>query len=200
MGTIQHRGATWGTSDGEVIEILAGIEAQHPSLVRAPLSNPMTVSTTSPAQQVTISDQTVVVRSVGKESQMPSVWRCSGFRPIGPGRTLIVTDTEGFDHRLGVVTLTTVLDATEAPGLTGLEQADIGSARWLVSFDDGARALLGQRLRLWRPEGRRNTVREELRWAQVLLCVPGQDMQIAPAGGGEPVSLGRVEQVVLLEV
>ena len=48
LGTLRNRGAEWGTSDEEVLEILNAMEAEHPSLVRWPAELPVTVQTTAP--------------------------------------------------------------------------------------------------------------------------------------------------------
>ena len=74
----------------------------------------------------------------------------------------------------------------------------IRDSRWLVQFDDGARAVVGQAIRIWRVDGR-EVSSERVAWTEILRCEPGADMQIAPAGGGEPVSLGLVVRVLLLE-
>ena len=200
LGTLRNRGAEWGTSDEEVLEILGVMESDHPSLVRWPAETPMTVDTTSPEQRVTINGTDVVVRPGGRDLRMPSAWKASHFRAVGPGRSLVINDLEGIEHRLGVVTLVHALDADEAPELTGLEQPDIGSARWFIGFEDGARAIVGQRITLWRPEGRRATTYETYKFARILACAEGAEMKIASAGGGEPVALGRVARVVLVDV
>lgn len=200
LGTLRNRGAEWGTSDEEVLEILNAMEAEHPSLVRWPAELPVTVQTTAPEHRVTLSGSDVVVRPVGEGSRMPSAWKATHFRAVGPGRSLIVTDTEGIEHRLGVVTLVRALALDDVPTLEGLEQWDVGGARWFVGFEDGARAIIGQRITVWRPEGRRATSQESYKFARILSCEEGAEMYFAPAGGGEPVSLGRVARVVLVDL
>ena len=200
IGVLQNRGASYGTTDEELLGLLRELEAEHPALLRELPEQPVLITTEGPAHEVSMDGSTVVVRSSANPDQMPSVWKYAAFRPVGPGRPLVVEDTEGFQHRLGVVRLVTVLDAQDAPELAGLERGDIGGTRWLVALEDGARAVLGQRVRVWRPVGRRATAREELRWSRILQCAVGEDMQIAPGGGAGPASLGRVTQIVLLEV
>ena len=127
---------------------------------------------------------------------MPAVWRWSSMRKAGPGLPLVIADTGGVEHRLGVVTLVTRLGEPEAS--ISIAQKDVGSRRWLVQFEDGARALVSQRIRLWQVNGR-EVLTERMGWEKILRCGPGEDMQIAPAGGGEPVSLGPVARVLLLD-
>ena len=200
LGTLRNRGAEWGTSDEEVLEILNTMEAEHPSLVRWPALLPVTVQTTAPEHRVTLSGSDVVVRPVGEGSRMPSAWKATHFRAVGPGRSLIVTDTERIEHRLGVVTLVRALVLDDVPTLEGLEQWDVGGARWFVGFEDGARAIIGQRITVWRPEGRRATSQESYKFARILSCEEGAEMHFAPTGGGKPVSLGRVARVVLVDL
>ena len=65
-------------------------------------------------------------------------------------------------------------------------------------FDDGARAVVGQRIRTWRMEGR-TVVSERIAWREIVRCEPGTEMEIAPAGGGKPRTLGLVKLLLELE-
>lgn len=199
LGMLHNRGLTWATSEDEMLVMLSEVQQEHPSLIDEPPASPVVFTTTSPDLSVTVTGGMVVVRSAETPERMPSLWRCSALRPAGPGRPLVITDTEGVEHRLGVVERATVFDEDRAPGLTGLNHSGVGSARWLISFDDGSRAILAQRLRIWVPQRRDVTVRA-ISWERVIACAPSAEMKVAPAGGGEPVSLGLVEQVLLLEV
>ena len=195
MGVLQNRGLRWGTTDDEAVALLAAIEREHPSLIDA-TSGPHTITTAAPPHLVTIANGFVVVRSGADPERMPAVWRWSEMRKTGPGLPLVVADADGVEHRLGVVSLVTRLGEPEAS--IRREQTKVGGRRWLVQFDDGARAVVGQTIRIWRVDGR-EVSSERVAWREILLCEPGADMQIAPAGGGEPVSLGLVERVLLLE-
>ena len=102
------------------------------------------------------------------------------------------------EHRLGVVELMTVLASEQAPNLASLEQREVGSARWLILFEDGSRAVMGQRLRVWTTVGR-ETELETIAWRAVEVKL-GEEMKVAPAGGGSTRRLGPVSAVWLLEV
>lgn len=195
IGVLQNRGLGWASTDEEAVALLHDLEREHPSLIDG-TSGPHTVTTVNPPQLVTLSGDLVVVRSGEDPERMPAVWRWSSMRKAGPGLPLVIADTGGVEHRLGVVTLVTRLGEPEAS--ISIAQKDVGSRRWLVQFEDGARALVGQRIRLWRVNGR-EVLTERMSWKQILRCEPGEDMQIAPAGGGEPVSLGPVARVLLLD-
>lgn len=129
--------------------------------------------------------------------RMPAVWQMGGMRKTGPGLPLVIADAEGVEHRLGIVSLVTRLAGAPEASI-GMARADVGNRRWLVQFDDGARAVVGQRIRIWRVEGRA-VVSERVAWSEILCCEPGADMEIAPAGGGKPLTLGRVKLVLELE-
>ena len=79
-----------------------------------------------------------------------------------------------------------------------MARSDVGNRRWLVQFNDDARAVVGQRIRIWRVE-RRAVVSERVAWSEILRCEPGAEMEIAPAGGGKPLTLGLVKLVLELE-
>ena len=87
----------------------------------------------------------------------------------------------------------------ESRSLAGLLQDSVGANRWLVALEDGARAVVGSRIRRW-VQARRDVDVDTFAWARILQCEAGADMTIAPASGGEPVVLGRVTAVLPLEV
>ena len=199
IGMLHTHGMTWATSEDELLAILQRVSHQHPSFVSGWLPAPTLITTASPRHVVTLSNDVAVVRSGDDPQRMPSIWWFSQFRPLGPGRPVVLTDTEGIEHRLGVAESVTVLEADAAPTLEGLQRNELGAARWLILLEAGRRAVLGPRLRVWSLQ-RRDAVVETFAWSRVLTLAPGENMSIAPAGGGEPLVLGRVEGVYLLEV
>ena len=46
---------------------------------------------------------------------------------------------------------------------------------------------------------RRDVQQRTYAWERVIAAQPGEDMKVAPASGGEPLTLGPVERVLLLE-
>ena len=141
-------------------------------------------------------DGFVVVRSASAPGRMPSVWRASSIRKTGPGLPLVITDAAGVEHRLGVVSLLSRFKVGNA--LTGLTRGELGASRWCVLFDEGSRAVVGQRIRVW-SQHRRNVDETVYAWDRILACEPGEDMRIAPPSGAAPVTVGRVERVLPLE-
>lgn len=196
IGVLENSGLGWGTTDEEAVELLEAVEREHPSLIDA-TSGPHTITTVNPPHLVTITDGYVVVRNGADPERMPAVWQMGGMRKTGPGLSLVIADAEGVEHRLGIVSLVTRLAGVREASI-GMARTDVGNRRWLVHFDDGARAVVGQRIRIWRVEGRA-VVSERVAWSEILRCEPGADMEIAPAGGGKPLTLGRVKLVLELE-
>lgn len=110
FGILANRGAGWGTTDEELEQLLIGESSSHPSDL--PLSadrrvdGDFLIETDSPAHRVTLTAAgDVVVRSAGDRDRQPSLWQYTSVRPTGPGRMLTVADSEGVEHRLGMVTL-----------------------------------------------------------------------------------------------
>lgn len=200
VGVLQNRGMGWATTDPEALELLRSLESKHPSLIDASPSSHILITTTAPDNLVTLTDGHVVVRSAADPGRMPALWPFSTARRIGPGLPLIITDEEGIDHRLGVTTLVSRVDASSAPALRNLRRSETGGARWLVELADGARAVVGQRIRTWEPRGRRDVLQQVLAWEAISSCAPGEEFAFTRAGGAPPVHLGRVERVLLLEV
>ncbi len=197
MGVLATRGAGWGASDAELVEALTEMEREHPSLIDAHPSSNLSISTASPPRLVTLANDVIVVRDAAEPAAMPSVWTFASLRRTGPGRPLVVRDTEEIEHRLGVVRLVSSFDPADAPPLTGLRRDALGEARWLVLFEDGNRAVVGPRLRVWE-QHRRDVEARVIAWDRIVRCAAAENMEIAPAGGGKPVVLGRVKRSVLL--
>ncbi|UBI08876.1 hypothetical protein LA324_11245 [Corynebacterium coyleae] len=198
FGVLGNRGLGWDSTDAEALAVLQQVSQEHPSLVDD-TSAPITFTTVEPHLQVTLVDGNVVVRSAAHPGRMPSVWRYASMRRTGPGLPLVVTDVEGVEHRLGIVRHLKLFAPGESRSLAGLLQDSVGGNRWLVALEDGARAVVGSRIRRW-VQARRDVDVDTFAWARILQCEAGADMTIAPASGGEPVVLGRVTAVLPLEV
>lgn len=202
FGVLAQRGIAWGSSDEELVSALAEERADHPPQIargddgRATV--PVVVDTIAPEHRITVNGSNVVVRSAGDRDRQPSVWTYASLRPAGPGQPLVVTDLEGVDHRLGVVTLISTFDVGGSPALNGLQREDIGNAVWIVELQGGNRAIVTHRIHVWTVEGR-SAQKTTHAWIQVVRCVVGEDFVFAPAGGGDAVCLGRVNRVVLAE-
>ncbi|QPK83521.1 hypothetical protein G7Y29_01535 [Corynebacterium qintianiae] len=199
LGVVANRGIGWASTDDDLLQVLNDIESEHPSLIDASTIAHLTITTSSPAHVVTLGGGTVVVRSARDAGRMPGVWSYSSMRRTGPGLPLVIADTEGVEHRLGVVGLVSVFDPEDAPDLLGLDRLDVGNHRWLVAFEDGRRAVIGQRIRVWEQVAR-EVSSSMVAWERIDACAPGEDLVVKPAGGGRASPLGRVASVHVLEV
>lgn len=197
-GVLANRGVGWGTTDDELLAVLAEVESEHPSLIDASTDASYTISTASPAHAVTVGGDMVVVRSATDPSRMPGVWQFSSLRRTGPGLPLVITDAEGIDHRLGVVQLITAVDAQHAPDLNGLERHDVGSARWLAVLEDGRRCVIGQSVRTW-AQSRRDVAATDGPWDKIVRCAEGEEFRYLPGAGLAEVAVGVVERLLVLE-
>lgn len=115
---------------------------------------------------------------------------------------LTLTDSEGVEHRLGMVTLISRIAAPEAdssssPSIDGLERDEIGNAVWIVVLAGGARLLITQRLHLWQVD-RRAVTKTTHAWKQVVRCRVGANF-VYESAGGEAVTMGEVVTLLLLE-
>lgn len=223
FGILANRGAGWGTTDEELEQLLIDESFAHPSdLPRAQdgrVSDDVLVETVSPAHRVTLTAAgDVVVRSLGDRDRQPSVWQYDSVRPTGPGQMLTIADSEGVEHRLGVVTLISRIDSSvtgsdtgtgtgtgtgsgqDTPAVSsidGLERDTIGNAVWLVLLEDGARLLITQRLHMWQVD-RRAVTKTTHAWNQVVRCRMGENF-VYETAGGEAVALGEVVKLLLVE-
>lgn len=215
FGILANRGAGWGTTDEELEQLLIDESFAHPSdLPRAQdgrVSDDVLVETVSPAHRVALTAAgDVVVRSLGDRDRQPSVWQYDSVRPTGPGQMLTIADSEGVEHRLGVVALISRIDSSvtgsgtgsgqdtpAATSIDGLVRDEIGNSVWLVLLAGGARLLITQRLHFWQVD-RRAVTKTTHAWSQVVRCREGENFVYVTAGG-EAVTLGEVVKLLLVE-
>ena len=199
MGVLANRGIGWASTDEELVAELARLETEHPSLIDAPTSAHLRITTSDPARLVTLADDTVIVRSAQQAQRMPGVWGFGGMRRTGPGLPLVIADTAGVEHRLGVVGIASTFDATQAPRLDGLKRSQVGSCRWLVVLAGGRRCVVGQRIRLW-DQALRAVQSFTVTFDAVVTCVVGGRFVVRQASGAGEMDLGEVAAIHVLEV
>ncbi|WP_087117144.1 hypothetical protein [Corynebacterium urinipleomorphum] len=209
FGILANRGAGWGTTDAELEQLLIDESTSHPSDLpltkQGRCTGDFLVETASPDHRVTLTaGGDVVARSMGDRDRQPSVWAYGSVRPTGPGRMLVVRDTEGIEHRMGVVTLisrvagnATAVEAVDETTIEGTRRHEIGNAVWLLILEDQSRILLTQRLHVWQLNGR-SVKKTTHAWEQVVRCRVGEHFAYVSAGG-ERVVLGVVDKLLLLE-
>lgn len=199
MGVLANRGIGWASTDEELVAELARLETEHPSLIDAPTSAHLRITTSDPAHLVTLADDTVIVRSAQQAQRMPGVWGFGGMRRTGPGLPLVIADTAGVEHRLGVVGIASTFDATQAPALNGLQRVQVGNCRWLVVLAGNRRCIVGQRIRLW-DQALRTVESSTVAFDAIVSCTPGGRLVVKRASGAGDVDLGEVAATYVLEV
>ncbi|AGF71499.1 hypothetical protein [Corynebacterium halotolerans] len=206
FGMLNNRGIGWGSTDGELIAALAALARIHPGQlprVDARVTARYLIVTEAPAHRVTVDPWRVVVRRItdAGHATQPGSWDYRTIRPASPGSPLVVADTGGIEHRLGVVTRITLLDespAAEVTDLSGLRRRDVGDAVHLIRLADGETVLLDHGLERFIP-GRRSLERRAGKWEELLTCRLGEELLVSRPGGGAPIRLAPVEDILVVE-
>src|SRR5699024_7322162 len=121
------------------------------------------------------------------------VWEYDTFRTTGPGFPVVITDTSGIDHRLGVTERITRLDTQEKrESLQGLSRADIGDIVYVIVTDDGRTITLSRRLEVASAQ-RRSLDVQTYQWTRVIQHAP----LVIELAGGEHMDLGTPAKVLL---
>ncbi len=201
LAMLGNEGIGWGSSDEEARRVLDGWAWVNPPLITPDAvgaSARWLVECEGPAARVTLQAGAVVVRGIGADgrSRQPVVWQWDSFRPAGPGRPLVVRDSEGIEHRLGLVRRITRLEDAPAHPRDGLRRKDLGERVYVARTEEGV-VLIDHGLHVW-TLGRRTLERADFGWERIEQCRPGADLEVA-LRGGVMRGFGRVESVWLAE-
>lgn len=203
FGILSNRGIGWGATDEDLVRELGVLARVHPGelpLVDARVTARYLLRTESPEHRVMVDPWRVIVRRPGVTAQ-PGVWSYATLRPAFVGGPLVVTSQEGIDHRLGVLSGITLLDAAPSatvPSLCGVQRRDQGDAVHLISLADDSTVLLSHGLERF-VAGRRSLDREERTWESLVQCRPGVPLVVQPPGGGPPVEYAAVQEILSVE-
>ena len=203
FGILANRGVGWGASDDDLLRVLATVERTHPGTL--PLSGSRVTArylllTQGPEHRVMVDPWRVVVRRPGVSAQ-PGVWDYATIRPAFVGSPLVVTSAEGIDHRLGVLSRISLLDAaphSAVADLSGVRRRDLGDAVYLVALAEGETVLIDHRLHHF-VAGRRSLEQSTRPWESLVACRPGAALVVRPPGGGQVLTLGEVEEILAVE-
>ena len=193
---LANRGIGWGVSDAELVTELERQAEVHPPLL--PLEGGRVgtgvwlVLSDAPTSRITADTSRIIVR---RPNAQPVVWEYSAIRPTGPGRPFVVTDTEGFEHRLGIVSSIMRLDEP-LPELSGLSRYELGDFVYVLRVGD-AIAVLDHGLHLFHKENRR-VVAYNYAWKRIEKCRPGEELELL-LEGGDYARLGKVVEVLVAE-
>ncbi|AKK07852.1 hypothetical protein HCH15_11380 [Corynebacterium testudinoris] len=194
---LANDGIGWGSTDEQLLTVLQEMERVQPGrlpLIDARVTATYLLVTESPDYRITVDPRRVITRRAARDSQL-GLWTYSAIRPAFVGHPLVITDAEGIDHRLGVVTSCTLL-ADIPLSLDGLSRRRLGDASYLVVLSNGDTVVIDHRLRLF-SSGRRELHREELTWESLML--DGSTLSARRPGGGAPVLIGDVAEVHILQ-
>lgn len=174
---LAHHGVSWSTPDSKVEEICRRLAAANPP--RLPLDQGRCVGVH--VVQTTEANYTVDGEWVIRHASGQAVaWRYQEVAHSNVGEPLLIIDTEGIRHRLGLVL-----------GIARLEEPSL----WLC-LGEGDRALVGQgRVKLWRP-GRRETSYEQFSYRECPSLVEGEELSFVDASG-KKIALDFVPCTVL---
>lgn len=193
---LANRGIGWGVSDAELVTELERQAEVHPPLL--PLEGGRVgtgvwlVLSDAPTSRITADSSRIIVR---RPNAQPVVWEYNAIRPTGPGRPFVVTDTEGFEHRLGIVSSIMRLDEP-LPELSGLSRYELGDFVYVLRVGD-AIAVLDHGLHLFHKENRR-VVAYNYAWKRMEKCRPGEELELL-LEGGDYARLGKVGEVLVAE-
>src|SRR5699024_12439720 len=101
-------------SDAELMDSLADIATQYPpdlSPGDSTAGEGFMLSLLDQTMRISLIDAHVIVRNGPGHPTV--VWEYDTFRTTGPGFPVVITDTSGIDHRLGVTERITRLDTQE---------------------------------------------------------------------------------------
>ena len=151
---LANQGIGWGATDDELVAELERQARVHPPLL--PLeggriaAGEWLVLADAPTYRITATPNHIIVR---RPDTQPVVWAYESIRSTGPGRPFTIRDTEGFEHRFGVVSSLMRLSA-ECPDLNGLKRQDLGDFVFILRFA-AAIGVLDHGLHLFAKENRR---------------------------------------------
>ena len=196
MAMAANQGIGWGSSDEELIGYLESIAQNYPpEITPDDLADGggFMLTMMDKGLRISLVDSHVIVRS--HPSHQTVVWEFDSFRTTGPGFPLVITDTAGIDHRLGITERITRLEPdSKRAVLKGLSRADMGDAVYVIVTEDGRTVTLSRRVEVASAD-RRSLEVSHYQWYRVISHAP-LTVELA---GGERLELGTPTKVLLAE-
>lgn len=195
---LANQGLGWGADDADMVRALEQMARLHPPTL--PLGDGRVEEglwlLVTERERVTIGEENVVIRRTGDDGpRQPVAWKYSAVRPVGPGRPLVIKDSEFIEHRFGVVESIIRLKQ-DSRRLSGLKRRNVGERAWLIRTEQET-ILLDHGLHAFRI-ARRCLQRADYSWQQVLQCSPGKPLQVS-LSRGVTHEFGAVTEVLLAE-
>ncbi|APT93262.1 hypothetical protein CPHO_10560 [Corynebacterium phocae] len=131
-----------------------------------------------------------------REATQPVVWEYGRIRRTGPARPFVVADSDGFEHRMGVVKQISALQPTtlDVEHLNGLHQGHLHGYAYAVRTES-ATVVVGKRIHVYE-KLRRELKRDTLSWSRIRSCTPGDDLVVELSAGGT-ACLGAVQDIFI---
>ncbi|MFS0320728.1 hypothetical protein ACL1BM_08770 [Corynebacterium striatum] len=202
LGTIfamlANQGLGWGADDEELRAALESMARVHPPTL--PLDDARVTQglwlIVTESNRVTVDAERVIVRTTSKAGPgQPVSWKYSAIRPVGPGRPLVVTDAEGFEHRYGVVELITQL-TPDNRSLEGLKRRSVGERVWMLRTSDEV-IVLDHGLHVY-TSANRGVDRTDYSWTVIEQCTVGAPLLVG-LSRGTTHEFGAVTEIFLAE-
>lgn len=188
FGILANRGIGWGSDDADLRRELQRMSVDNPARLPAHPTGRYRIRTESPANLISVDPYRITVRrrTPGREPAQPGVWHYSELGRCVVGVPMSVRDTEGIDHRLGVVTGIELLDPDPAEFITelsGRTRENWGDEVVHLTLEDGTVLLLGRRLEVFTAH-RRELQQHSHSWRRLLKARAGADLIVELARGG----------------
>lgn len=203
IGTLNNLGLSYTSDDDEIIEMCGRLTQVYPSLL------PQVDGRVEGVWLATVKDAAgVTARVVLTHSHVfihrrgddvsPGVWKYSALRPTGPNRPLVVTDTQGFEHRLGVVFGVARLVPRFKHALPrSFSRESLRGHKVIVELEGGMRVLLASMIHVYTP-GNREVGHEKYRWESVQELAVGKPLRVVLLSAGV-LELNVVQEIFLAD-
>ncbi|CAM3866153.1 hypothetical protein COFR110785_02845 [Corynebacterium frankenforstense] len=199
-----NEGIGWGADDEELIAALEAMAARHPESADTDTPGLVMVRTESPAARLTLdmAARRVTVRS-GVKGRQPVSWLFEDVVRLRVGMPCVLRDSGGVDHRLGVVAGITVEAGRRArTSLRGLTRGSLDRDVYALRCTEGKTermVLAGRGLDVYAKVGR-EVEHEHLKWARLVSAEVGEQLRVAPRGGGAEHVYGEVIEIFAVEL
>lgn len=194
MAMAANQGIGWGSSDDELMEFLHRTAWDYPPEISPEnLHSGVLISTMDKGLRISLTDAHVIVRRT--PSHQTVVWQYDIFRTTSPGFPLVITDTAGIDHRLGITErIIRINDKKKVADLTRLSRESIGDSVFVILTSNGETVTLSRRLEVTSTQRRSLDVTTH-QWIKIL----SHDPFIVQLAGGDELNLGTPTQILLAE-
>lgn len=203
VGTLKNLGLSYATDDDEIIEMCARLTEVYPSLLPQVDGRVegMWLATVEDAAglaaRVVLTHSHVFIHRWGHDVS-PGVWKYSALRPTGPNRPLVITNTQGFEHRLGVVFgMARLIPRFTQVLPRSFSRDSLSGHKVIVELEGGKRVLLASMVHVYTP-GNREVGHEKYRWESVHELAVGKPLRVALVSAGV-LELNPVQEIFLAD-